>query len=697
MSTEKNKTNTLIINDIMNSFKNKFHSDLAEGEPENSVFEKLVAYLITCRHAYDYDFNFQDISTGQSRSNSGFEMSIDSAAVIVNGMVISDIDDLANVVVNSGGRVNLSYVFTQAKNKGYFSDITSEYGKFITGVNSVLRAKSTDSFYTKGLNKFIEMKNTIESGSIPTEKGQKSITVDGEIKVYPYFVISGSEKSKEYNLRGAIKHIANNNENLDAIGNYKINGPLIVGYETLRKIYDDVFIGADAKFNMRNLFPFERENIQKHGIYAIYTGYLPFKEYKKIIQEDDGSIKANIFSENVRGYLDKTHINKSIKESLSLGADESGSDDGIGRDLFFAMNNGVTIITKHLQAGLGTGSLMQIKGYQIVNGCQTSNILHEYYSEYSDRLKDIQSQLPENYSNLSPELINKQFRDDMVNGLVDNPQEMQKKIDNAIECYDSIEKIESSICVPVRIIHTEKDSVVDLIVASTNTQNPVNELVLLSRSDFNKELEYYFKGRYNGSILYERRKNQYALIADSIKSKITMEDLLKAYASIYLQSPHESARYFGKLKAKATRKSPSVFSDTHNHESYYLAAKIYIDLDSWLREGKILSDYRRYRWHMIYAVANILDRDFFSRNRNSFTLMNEKIKFSRKRDKMDELLREYVSITALENGEKIKEIFSEAKQSIDDSIRVMQNKGIQVNEINKDAEFHKEIYKNIVK
>lgn len=285
MSTEKNKTNTLIINDIMNSFKNKFHSDLAEGEPENSVFEKLVAYLITCRHAYDYDFNFQDISTGQSRSNSGFEMSIDSAAVIVNGMVISDIDDLANVVVNSGGRVNLSYVFTQAKNKGYFSDITSEYGKFITGVNSVLRAKSTDSFYTKGLNKFIEMKNTIESGSIPTEKGQKSITVDGEIKVYPYFVISGSEKSKEYNLRGAIKHIANNNENLDAIGNYKINGPLIVGYETLRKIYDDVFIGADAKFNMRNLFPFERENIQKHGIYAIYTGYLPFKEYKKLYRK----------------------------------------------------------------------------------------------------------------------------------------------------------------------------------------------------------------------------------------------------------------------------------------------------------------------------------------------------------------------------------------------------------------------------
>lgn len=64
---------------------------------------------------------------------------------------------------------------------------------------------------------------------------------------------------------------------------------------------------------------------------------------------------------------------------------------------------------------------------------------------------------------------------------------------------------------------------------------------------------------------------------------------------------------------------------------------------------------------------------------------------------MDELLREYVGITALENGEKIKEIFSEAKQSIDDSIRIMRNKGIQVNEINKDAEFHKEIYKNIVK
>lgn len=686
MSTHRSKT--LMINDIMNNFKNKFYVDIAPEESDNSVFEKLVAYLMTCKHSSDYDFSIQDICTGQNDSSVGSEMSIDSAAVIVNGNVVSGVDSLENIVVNSGDKVNVSYVFTQAKNKERFSNIAGEYGKFTTGINNILRATKTDKYYTQGINNFIEIKNLVESGVINVEGGTKSITINGGIEINSYFVISGSENSMEDDLRGAREHIANNNLNLDNIGNYIINSTEIAGHETLRKVHDDVFMGADADFNSRTLAPFTMDNIRRHGIEAIYTGYLPFKEYKRIIQDDEGNLRGGIFSENVRGYLESP-INKSIKKSLAGVSD--GSSGGKGRDLFFAMNNGVTIISKDLQSGLGTGNTMKIRGYQIVNGCQTSNILHEYYSECIKDLKKIEEGLPKEYIDIDINALSDKFSEDLLDGNIQgNPKELKQKIDAAISCHKDIEDIESSICVPVRIIHTKKDDAIDMIISSTNTQNSVNELVLLSRSEFNKGLERYFKNAYNGALRYERRKNQYATSDDLFKYKISMDELLKAYACIYLKSPHESARYMGKLKKKATSKTPTIFSDTHSYESYYLAARIYIDLDNWMRESKILSECRRYRWHMMYAVASILDATVMSKDRGCIKILDKNSNSADVAKRMESTLEKYVNLFD-SDYEAIKDIFKRSKESVDEAIQVMLENKIQLNEINKDPEFHKTI------
>lgn len=695
MSTKKPKT--LMINDIMTTFKNKFSSDISLEESENSVFEKLVAYVMTCKHSSDYDFSLQDICTGQSDSNGGSEMSIDSAAVLVNGLVVSSVDSLANIVLNAGEKVNVSYVFTQSKNKESFSDITAEYGKFLTGISTVLLAEAPKNNFTSGINSFIEIKNIVERGTVSTENGDKGITINGGINIYSYFVISGSEKSKTGDLAGALDHIETNNKNLENIGAYKINTPEIIGYETIRRVYDDAFIGAEAKFDWTTMSLFKMNNILKHGIDSIYTGYLPFKEYKKIIHDSDGNLRASIFTENVRGYLDSP-INKSIKKSL---AGDSGSESGSrGRDLFFAMNNGVTIIAKDVQAGQGTASTMKIEGYQIVNGCQTSNILHEYYTECLERLKNIKNGLPKEYVELDINDLSKRFTQDILKKKIeddDDADAINEKIDEALECSKDIEDIESSICVPVRIIETKKDDAIDLIISSTNTQNSVNELVLLSRSDFNKGLEYYFKNSYGGVLRYERRKNQYINSAGSFNYKISMDDLLKSYASIYLKSPHESARYFGKLKKKATGSNPTIFSEKHNYDSYYLAARVYIDLDIWMRESKILSEYRRYRWHMMYAVAEIIDREAGRENKKANKILGKNMSFDQSAPKMKEVLDHYIKIHESENGAIINDIFSEARESIDKAIKTMQRRGVQLNEINKDAEFHKEIYKNIVK
>lgn len=71
--------------------------------------------------------------------------------------------------------------------------------------------------------------------------------------------------------------------------------------------------------------------------------------------------------------------------------------------------------------------------------------------------------------------------------------------------------------------------------------------------------------------------------------------------------------------------------------------------------------------------------------------------FDQSAPKMKEVLDHYIKIHESENGAIINDIFSEARESIDKAIKTMQKREVQLNEINKDAEFHKEIRKNIVK
>lgn len=121
------------------------------------------------------------------------------------------------------------------------------------------------------------------------------------------------------------------------------------------------------------------------------------------------------------------------------------------------MNNGVTIIAKDVQAGQGTASTMKIDGYQIVNGCQTSNILHEYYTECLERLKNIKNGLPKEYVELEINDLSKRFTQDILKKRIEGDADaISEKIDEALECSKDIEDIESSICVPVRIIETKK-------------------------------------------------------------------------------------------------------------------------------------------------------------------------------------------------------------------------------------------------
>ena len=98
------------------------------------------------------------------------------------------------------------------------------------------------------------------------------------------------------------------------------------------------------------------------------------REYvTNLLQNEDGTIKNQLFEENVRHYLGSDNlVNNEIK--LTLNSDL--------KNRFPVLNNGITIVSPDVQI---RGKQLHISNYQIVNGCQTSHVLFEN----RDMLEDI--------------------------------------------------------------------------------------------------------------------------------------------------------------------------------------------------------------------------------------------------------------------------------------------------------------------
>jgi hypothetical protein len=131
--------------------------------------------------------------------------------------------------------------------------------------------------------------------------------------------------------------------------------------DNLKIIYKELKNKVDKQIN------FEKHTIipQIDGVSEAYIGILPCDEYLKLICSSDGSLLKSLFYDNVRDFQGDNPVNREVSETLRNNAI---------RNSFVLLNNGVTIVAKSIQK---TGSVFTIRDFQIVNGCQTSHILHD--------------------------------------------------------------------------------------------------------------------------------------------------------------------------------------------------------------------------------------------------------------------------------------------------------------------------------
>src|SRR5690606_5781710 len=98
-------------------------------------------------------------------------------------------------------------------------------------------------------------------------------------------------------------------------------------------------------------------------------------EFNKLLEDDSGAeMLTSIFEDNIRDWQGYKAVNSEIRDTL-LSSNKSK---------FVLMNNGITIITRGLNR---VGDVFTLTDYQIVNGCQSSNVLFEQRREIDESVQ----------------------------------------------------------------------------------------------------------------------------------------------------------------------------------------------------------------------------------------------------------------------------------------------------------------------
>ncbi|MGX5360183.1 AIPR family protein [Kocuria sp. KH4] len=220
--------------------------------------------------------------------------------------------------------------------------------------------------------------------------------------------------------------------------------------------------------------------------------------------------------------------------------------DGRVRDRFVVLNNGVTIVAREI---MPTSSRLTLRDYQIVNGCQTSHVL-----------------------------------------------------------FDEREHIDEGLFVPVKVVVTQDDDVVSSITSATNRQTNVTEDDLRALDTFQKHLEDYFKAQpIEQRLYYERRSKQYSAIAVPEKTRIIApSQLVRSYASMFLDEPWRAGRYYKELQKL---RKDEIFQPGHQADPYYASAVAGYRLDFFFRNGYLDSWYRPARYQILTAIRHKVHGD----------------------------------------------------------------------------------------
>lgn len=466
----------------------------------SKAFEHFCNYSIVSKE-YRGAFDLEDLDTGE-----GGDGGIDGIAIIVNGRLVvapEEVDDL----VTSSGYMDVDLIFTQAETSDGFD--SGKIGKFTRGVKDFTSEKPQLS-YNDSMKSFLELWDHCIKRSSDMIRRLPNCKL--------YYITTGRWTDDANLVAARNMGVAE----LEATNLFESVKLIPCGAVDIQRLYRDTKNKLQVTINFTNKITLPEIT----DVNEAYFGLLPFSEYKKLIMDDDGKI-LNVFQDNIRDFQGENDVNDAIKKTL----------EDKKYDMFCVLNNGVTVVADSITPA---GNRFTLRDFQIVNGCQTSHVLHQ------------------------------------CSGL------------------DGIDNVN----VPVRLIVTSKDEVRNLITLATNSQTEVKAEQLEAQNVFQKNLEQYY-GAVSGEpkLFYERRSQQYHARPEVKKTYIiSIPVQIKTFSSMFLDLPHNVSGYYGTI-AKSV--GQNIFNRNHMFSPYYTSGLAWFRLEALFRSKAIDPMHKKARFYLL--------------------------------------------------------------------------------------------------
>ena len=271
----------------------------------------------------------------------GGDTAIDALAIIVNNVMITDVDTV-NELAEQNGRLDVSFIFIQAERTSGFD--ASKIGDFGFGVRDFFNPepKIKRNAEIKGA---VELANSVftHAAILRRPSCQLYYVTTGKWQDDPDFVARRDAVSGDLAALGMFGSIR-----FDCSGAEELHGAYSQTKNAVTRVFD---------FKYRSDLPVSE------GVNQAFIGYVPFSQFRAIINDDSGTeILSSIFYDNVRDWQEYNLVNKSMKEHGTRSQRELIRIHEQWCDHYCKIDNPI-------------GSKFTISDFQIVNGCQTSNVL----------------------------------------------------------------------------------------------------------------------------------------------------------------------------------------------------------------------------------------------------------------------------------------------------------------------------------
>lgn len=477
----------IIIKSHFTDFKSQYGY---EDKNESEAFELFCIYCVASKYIKQESITtniLEDINIGN-----GGDWGIDGLIILVNGQVVFN-KEIVDDLLKANGSLSVQIILIQAKTSTSFK--VAELGQTLEGAQNILR-EVRDEICDKQLPKCNEdLKRNREL--IKYLYSKCAYFRDGiNPKMNIFYITCGAYESQSdfVSKQTSAKEIA---EATDLISDYNcqlLGSREIVNLYKETKKRNEVSLRIEQKLSLPEVPRIEDS----------YLCLLPFNELCKLFIDADGNLINDVFYDNIRAFQGDNTVNRKMKESIKSG----------NIDLFAAMNNGITVICRKSKV---TGLSMNLSDFQIVNGCQTCNILY-----------------------------------------------LCKEV-------DGIERLKVS----VKIIVSSDKEIRDKIIVANNSQTEVKQEQLVSLLETQKQIEDYYNAQNEfEKLYYERRSKQYknGNVQVPQYKVITIPNQIQSFVSMMMGEPDKVCGYYGSIVEEFEKTGRKIFASDTKPDLYYTCA-----------------------------------------------------------------------------------------------------------------------------